>query len=79
MTLTFVFKGAKQPAFINDELFQIYKNFTKLRMLQATDAFRDALHPRRGRQRGSGNVVPVPSAFLALPELGISGGTGSLI
>ena len=48
-------------------------------MLQATDAFpRGTLHPRRGRQRGSGERRPPSrSAFLSLAGAGIAGEPGS--
>ena len=81
MTLTFVFQGREATCILCDELFQIYKNFTKLRMLQATNAFPGgALHPRRGRQRGSGERRPPSrSASLALPERASQGNPVPLI
>ena len=80
MTLTFVFKGAKQPVFC-------VMGFPDLQELhQVADAarhgcfFRGALHPRRGRQRGSGERRPPSrSASLALPERASKGNPVPLI
>ena len=76
------FQGREAAYILCDEFFQIYKNFTKLRMLQATDAFPRARCIQDAVDKGvRGNVVPRPvpsrSASLALPGAGISGEPGS--
>ena len=55
------FQGREAAYILCDEFFQIYKNFTKLRMLQDTDAFPRARCIQDAVDKGvRGNVVPRP-------------------
>ena len=64
------FQGRETAYILCDEFFQIYKNFTKLRMLQATDAFPRARCIQDAVDKGvRGNVVPRPAPLSFLwPE-----------
>ena len=76
MTLTFVFQGREATCILCDELFQIYKNFTKLRMLQATDVFPRARCIQDAVDKGvRGNVVPRPAPLSLLFRSGHLRGT----
>ena len=70
------FLGCEATCILCDELFQIYKNFTKLRMLQVTVAFPGARCIQDAVDKGvRGNVVPRPAPLSFLFRSGHLRGT----
>ena len=75
------FLGCEAACILCDEIFQIYKNFTKLRILQATDVFPGARCIQDAVDKGvRGNVVPRPAPLSFLcPERASQGNPVPLI